>query len=235
MSGGTVASALHIAEEMSHDKSVRRIVANPYALDPDRTDRGPDGPDQKGIRFDDDLQRWTGPFAMAAINTRIVRRTNALLDYAYGRDFRYSECQSYPEGPKGLFAATGMTVGLSAFLVAAALGPTRSLLKSMLPAPGEGPSKEARDNGFFVTRLVGLGESNGSNTTPRLLATVRGQSDPGYGETAKMISESAVSLARDDVAPRGGVLTPASCMGLHLVERLRRAGMVFDVEAMSAR
>ncbi len=235
MSGGTVASALHIAEEMSHDKNVRRIVANPYALDPDRTDRGPDGPDQKGVRFDDDLQRWTGPFAMAAINTRIVRRTNALLDYAYGKDFRYSECQSFPEGAKGFFAATAMTAGLGAFLVGAALGPTRAMMKGMLPAPGEGPSKEARDKGFFVTRLVGIGEGNGSNTAPRLLATVRGQSDPGYGETAKMISESAVSLARDDVAPRGGILTPASCMGLHLIERLRRAGMVFDVEAMGPR
>jgi short subunit dehydrogenase-like uncharacterized protein len=235
MSGGTIASAMHIAEEMAHDPGVRRIVANPYALDPDRTDRGPDGPDQKGVRFDEDLQRWTGPFMMAAINTRIVRRTNALLDYAYGRDFRYSECQSFKEGAKGFLEATGLTVGLGVFLAAAAMPPTRALLERLLPAPGEGPSKEARDRGFFVTRLVGIGEPSAPGGAPRLLATIRGKSDPGYGETAKMIGESAICLARDDVAPRGGVLTPASCMGLKLVDRLRAAGMDFAVEEMSPR
>jgi short subunit dehydrogenase-like uncharacterized protein len=235
MSGGTVASALHIAEEMAHDKAVRRIVANPYALDPDRKERGPDGPDQKGVRFDEDLQRWTGPFAMAAINTRIVRRTNALLGYGYGEDFRYSECQSFRPGARGFLTAAGMTAGLGMFVAAAAVSPTRAFLKGLLPAPGEGPSKEARDKGFFVTRLIGIGEANGAGGAPRLLATIRGKSDPGYGETAKMISESAVCLARDPVPPAGGVLTPASCMGLLLVERLRRAGMDFEVEEMSAR
>jgi short subunit dehydrogenase-like uncharacterized protein len=87
-----------------------------------------------------------------------------------------------------------------------------------------------RDAGFFVVKLVGLADGK---SAPRLLATVRGQSDPGYGETAKMLGESAVCLAKDDLDAVGGVLTPASSMGVKLVERLRRAGMGFDVEAMT--
>jgi short subunit dehydrogenase-like uncharacterized protein len=99
--------------------------------------------------------------------------------------------------------------------------------KRVLPASGDGPSKAVRDSGFFVSRLVGtLPDAKG-----KLRGTVRGTSDPGYGETAKMLSESAVCLARDgDAIPkRGGVLTPGACMGMRLVERLRDAGMTFDV------
>ncbi|MGO8997331.1 MAG: saccharopine dehydrogenase family protein [Polyangiaceae bacterium] len=232
-SGGTAASALHVAEEMAHDPSVRRIIGNPYALDPERTDRGPDGQDQRGVRWDDDLQTWTGPFMMAAINTRIVRRSNALLGYAWGKDFRYSECAAFSKGPGGLLAATAMSVGFGVFFVLAALGPTRTLLAGMVPSPGEGPTKEQRDAGFFVVKLVGISEGDSGARTHRLLGTVRGQSDPGYGETAKMLTESAVCLAKDDLDVPGGVLTPASSMGMKLVERLRRAGMTFDVEPMS--
>ena len=232
-SGGTAASALHIAEQTSEDPSLRRLLANPYALDPDRVGRGPDGPDQHGVRWDPDLELWTGPFLMAAINTRIVRRSNALLGYRYGEDFRYSECQAFSRGVKGVVQAAALTTGLAAFMVAAALGPARTILASALPSPGEGPSKEERDAGFFVVKLVGIGQGGGSSPA-RLVATVRGQSDPGYGETAKMLSESAVSLAQDPLPGGGGILTPASCMGMHLVERLRRAGMVFDVQEMPA-
>jgi short subunit dehydrogenase-like uncharacterized protein len=231
-SGGTAASALHVAEEMSKDPSVRRTIGNPYALDPDRKERGPDGQDQRGVRWDGDLKTWTGPFLMAAINTRIVRRSNALLDYAWGKDFRYSECQAFSSGPGGLLGATALSVGFGAFFVLAALGPTRTLVAGMLPSPGDGPSKEERDAGFFVVKLVGLPESGRGE---RLLATVRGQADPGYGETAKMLTESAVCLAKDDLQVPGGVLTPASSMGMKLVERLRRAGMTFDVESMAER
>jgi short subunit dehydrogenase-like uncharacterized protein len=131
-----------------------------------------------------------------------------------------------------------MTVGIGGFFALAAIPPTRALLRRALPAPGEGPSKEARDNGFFIVKLVGIGVTNGSGKAPqRLLATVRGQSDPGYGETAKMLSVSAVCLAQDGVpdgASAGGVLTPAAAMGTRLLERLRRVGMTFDVEEMHA-
>ena len=151
-SGGTAASALHMAEEIGRDPSLRRLVGNPYALDPDRDERGPDGQDQRGVRWDDDLKCWTAPFVMAAINTRVVRRSNALFDYRYGKDFRYSECTAFSAGPGGLLKATAMTAGFAAFFVAAALPPTRALLGRALPAPGEGPSKEARDAGFFVAK-----------------------------------------------------------------------------------
>ncbi len=229
-SGGTIASALNVAEEMARDRTTRRLVANPYSLDPERTGRGPDGPDQKGVRWDADLGRWTGPFAMAAINARVVRRSNALLGYSYGQDFRYAECASFGAGPKGFLSATGMMLGMGAFIGLATIGPARKVLSRALPAPGEGPSREARERGFFVVRLVGIGESSGA---PRLLATVRGASDPGYGETAKMISESAVCLAKDELPSAGGILTPASAMGMTLVERLRRAGMGFEVAPLA--
>jgi short subunit dehydrogenase-like uncharacterized protein len=231
-SGGTAASVITMADQMAADPAIRRLIANPYSLDLERRDRGPDGPDQHGVRWDADMETWTGPFMMAAINTRIVRRSNALLGYRYGRDFRYSECQAFAPGPRGFLQAAAMTSGVTAFLAAAALGPTRKLLASALPAPGEGPSKKQRDSGFFVVKLVGIGaKENGARV--RLLGTVRGVSDPGYGETAKMLSESALSLAQDPRETGGGVLTPASCMGMRLVERLRTAGMTFDVEPMA--
>ena len=232
-SGGTAASALHVAEEMSRDPAVRKTIGNPYALDPDRTERGPDRQDQRGVRWDGDLKTWTGPFMMAAINTRIVRRSNALLGYPWGSDFRYSECQAFSKGLGGLVGATALTLGFGAFFVLATLGPTRGLVAKLVPSPGEGPSKAERDAGFFVVKLVGLPEAG--HGAPKLVATVRGKSDPGYGETAKMLTESAVCLAKDELPAVGGVLTPASSMGMVLVERLRQAGMTFDVEPMSER
>ena len=242
VSGGTIASMLYLVEQASRDARVRRIMEDPYALDPDRGAPGPDGPDQRGVKWDDDLKRWTGPFVMAAINTRVVRRTNALLGYAYGKDFRYSEAMSFPTGPKGWVAAAGTTVGVAGFIASVAVGPVRKLLAStVLPSPGEGPSKEKRDAGFFTSRLVGIGEAKngagggaGAGRVTKLLGTVKGTSDPGYGETAKMLSESAVCLAKDGdaISLEGGVVTPASCMGMRLVERLRKAGMTFDVEEM---
>jgi short subunit dehydrogenase-like uncharacterized protein len=232
MSGGTAASMVALMDEASRDPSVRRLLNDPYALDPDRGDRGPDGHDQRGVRWDPDLAQWTGPFLMAAINTRVVRRTNALLGYAWGRDFRYREAMSFGAGAKGWLRAAGVSAGTTLGMGAVAVGPVRRVLaKRVLPAPGEGPSKAVRDAGFFVSRLVGtLPGADG-----KLRGTVRGTSDPGYGETAKMLSEAALCLAKDgDAVPRrGGVLTPGSCMGMRLVERLRDAGMTFDVEDAS--
>jgi short subunit dehydrogenase-like uncharacterized protein len=228
MSGGTAASMVALMDEASRDPRVRELLNDPYSLDPDRGEPGPDGHDQRGVRWDADLAQWTGPFLMAAINTRVVRRTNALLGYAWGRDFRYREAMSFGAGPKGWLTAAGVSAGTTLGIAAVAVGPVRRFVgKRVLPASGEGPSKAVRDSGFFVSRLVGtLPDGKG-----KLRGTVRGTSDPGYGETAKMLSESAVCLARDgDAIPkRGGVLTPGACMGMRLVERLRDAGMTFDV------
>jgi short subunit dehydrogenase-like uncharacterized protein len=233
-SGGTIATMLTIFEQASTDRNVRRNAADPYALLPDRkVDRGPDKGDQMGVRFEERLGEWTGPFVMASINTRIVRRSNALLGFRYGKGFRYSEVMSLGKGAKGLFRASALTAGLGGFVAAAATGPGRKLLGRLLPSPGEGPDKAARDNGFFRIRI--LGDAEGTPAL-RLLAKVEGKSDPGYGETAKMLGEAALCLALDtDKLPAmAGVLTPASAMGAPLLERLRRAGMVFTVEDAAA-
>jgi short subunit dehydrogenase-like uncharacterized protein len=227
-SGGTIASMMNIMEEATRDRAVRRILGNPYALDPDPSRGGPPAPDQRGVRFDRDLGRWTAPFVMAAINTRVVRRSNALLDHAYGPSFRYDEAMSFMPGPKGLAMATAVTAGLAGFVSFASVGPLRRWMeKRVLPKPGEGPSKAERDRGYFVFRHIAQTEDGA-----RLEGRVEGRSDPGYGETAKMLGESALCLAEDEAAlpERFGVLTPAASMGMHLVERLRRAGMTFRVE-----
>jgi short subunit dehydrogenase-like uncharacterized protein len=233
-SGGTAATMLAIVEEATRDRDVRRLLGNPHALDPEvprgRT-RDPFEADVTSVAFDEDIGRWTAPFVMASVNTRIVRRSNALL--RYGEAFRYREAMSLPKGPKGLVAASAVTAGMAGFAVCAALPPTRALLaRFVLPKPGEGPSREARDAGHFTLRFVAEGK-NESGATFRATATVKGTSDPGYGETAKMLGQSALCLAQDGerLDARFGVLTPASAMGMTLVERLRRAGMTFSVDA----
>jgi short subunit dehydrogenase-like uncharacterized protein len=231
-SGGTVASMLNLVDEAKRNPATRRLLGDPYALSPDRP-REPalgDESDQRGVRWSDELKTWTAPFLMAAVNTRVVRRSNALLDYAYGDRFRYREAMSLPPGPLGAAAAAAITGGLAGFVVAAALPPTRKLLEKVLPAAGEGPSKEKRDAGYFRARFVASSDARGPAV--RMRGLVEGTSDPGYGETAKMLSESALCLAleRDKLEGPGGVLTPASCFGMRLVERLRSAGMTFRVE-----
>jgi short subunit dehydrogenase-like uncharacterized protein len=230
ISGGTAASILEIAREASRSRRVRKLLADPYALDPGREARGPDGADQMGPRYDADLERWTGPFMMAGTNARIVRRSNALLGYAYGRDFRYREAMSFQAGVKGWLSAASVTAGTVGFLAAVAIPPTRWLLaKTVLPAPGEGPSREVRESGSFAMHFVGKGESSSESAPTRVFGTVTGTQDPGYGATSRMLGESAVCLALDSQIPAaGGVLTPAACMGMRLVERLRGAGMTFE-------
>jgi len=230
-SGGTVASMINIMEEIGRDRSVLRIVGNPYALNPEGERRGPDGSDQRGMQYDSVAQVWTAPFVMAAINTRIVRRSNALMDYRYSTDFRYREVMSFPDSPKGALMAAVVTAGLTAFTMGLAIPFTRKLLqRHVLPAPGEGPTREQIENGSFEIRLIGEG-TDGSGTARKLMGNVVGVRDPGYGETAKMLSESALCLALQgqELDSPGGVLTPATAMGMTLVERLREAGMTFDV------
>jgi len=232
MSGGTVASMMGMLDAASHDRDLRRLVGDPYALLPDRTkDRGPDGRDQRDVRYEPRIGQWTGPFVMAAINTRVVRRSNALLDFAYGRGFAYGEAMSFGRGPRGLARALSATAALGALVGVASFAPGRKLLAPLLPAPGKGPSQAARDAGFFKVRIVGEGDGL------RVDALVEGTSDPGYGETAKMLGEAAVCLAEDgdELPSRYGVLTPASSMGMRLVDRLRAAGMTFETREAGPR
>lgn len=224
-SGGTVASMFGIADAARRDPKVRKILGDPYALDPHPRRGGPDKPDAQGVSYEKRLAKWTAPFVMAGINTRIVRRSNAVAGYPYGEQFRYTERMSLPGGVKGMLGAGAVAGGIIAFMVATQLPVVRPWLEKKMPKPGEGPSKAKRDAGFFVVRL--LGESTRGST---LTATVSDQRDPGYGSTAVMLAESAMCLAKDALTSAGGVLTPASSMGVSLLDRLRSAGMTWEVD-----
>ena len=163
---------------------------------------------------------------MAAINTRIVRRTNALLDYSYGKEFRYSEATGTGSGLGGWWKSAAMTGGLAGFMLACSFNFTRStVVKRMIPAPGQGPSRQQRENGFFDMRLFGK-TKNGEVLRGR----VTGDRDPGYGSTSKMLSESAMCLSADHLEIGGGFWTPASAMGQPLMERLiANSGLTFEL------
>jgi short subunit dehydrogenase-like uncharacterized protein len=226
VSGGTVASMMGVIDRAKSDPETRRILGDPYGLDPRPRAGGPDGPDSMSIGFDQRLDRWTAPFVMAPINTRIVRRSNAVGSYPYGREFRYSERMSLPNGIRGFAMAAAVTAGLRGFLAAAAFRPLRYVLERRLPRPGEGPSEKQRKSGYFVLRLVA--ESAGASPI-RLFGRVADNRDPGYESTAVMLAESALCLALDNLTTAGGVITPATAMGTPLIDRLRAAGMSWEV------
>lgn len=230
ISGGTVASMLNMAEELDVDPSRRRVLGDPYALSPDRAAEpklGREG-DQAGVRFDDFVGQWTAPFIMAAVNTRVVRRSNALRGYPYGRGFRYAEVMGFKRGVGAFFKAASFTAALGLLVGGAFLKLTRPLVASRLPKPGQGPSEASRRAGFVRLRLVGEGEAG-----RRLSVVVEGKGDPGYQLTALMLGQAALCLALDEaVLPKvAGVLTPATALGRTLVNRLVAAGMTFAVEA----
>ncbi|MDJ0878730.1 MAG: saccharopine dehydrogenase NADP-binding domain-containing protein [Halieaceae bacterium] len=225
-SGGTVASLINVMEEAVKDKSLRKLLMDPYALNPEGSPTGDDVNDQTGAIYDEDFERWTLPFVMAAINTRVVRRSNALLDQQYGDDFRYDEAMLGPKGMgalKAKIAAGAMTAGTAAL----AIGPLRAIAKRFLPKPGEGPSQEVRENGFYEILLHGI---HPTDRDKDMVAKVTGDMDPGYGSTSKMLAESAVCLAKDELSCGGGFWTPASAMGEVLIARLEKdAGLTFDI------
>jgi short subunit dehydrogenase-like uncharacterized protein len=220
-SGGTVASMLNLFEEASRDRGLRRLLADPYSLNPEGERSGPDGRDQQGPRFCEQLGRWTAPFVMAGINTRIVRRTNALLGYPYGRDFRYNE--SVLTGSRAGATLASLLVG--AMVAGGMLAPTRWLMRRVLPSPGQGLSEDQRRNGFFRILIRGRAAAGDGATVE---TTVSGDLDPGYGMTSIMLAESALCLALDEPTGPGGILTPAAAMARPLIGRLRAAGMRFE-------
>ncbi len=227
-SGGTIASLKGQLEEVKSDPALGRIVADPYALSPDRGAEPGLGPerDLRGIERSDDAGGWVGPFVMASTNTRVVRRSNALQDFAYGRRFRYREVTGFGSGPAAPVKAAALTGALAALQAGLDFGPTRSLLDRVLPEPGEGPS-EAKQRGGFFRLEIHAHTSGGAHY--RVKVAARG--DPGYLATSVMLGESALCLALDgDRLPaRAGVLTPATGMGTPLVDRLRAAGHTYEV------
>jgi len=225
-SGGTIASMLNVVKEASDDPELRRELANPYSLCPDGYTPQLRQPNVSLAEYDTDFKSWIAPFVMAAVNTRIVHRTNALSKQAYGADFRYDEAVLRGDGFKGRAAATSMGAGLGAFMAAAAVPPTRWVLERFLPGPGEGPSPEEQRNGFFDIRIFGRTEGH------TLQVKVTGDRDPGYGSTGKMLGQAGACLALDTPKANtpGGFWTPATIFGDRLIDRLTRySGLRFEV------
>jgi short subunit dehydrogenase-like uncharacterized protein len=226
-SGGTLASMKGQLDEMRSDKAKARVAADPYALSPDRSAEPSDLGDERDLRsveHDAELG-WLAPFVMASINTRVVRRSNALQDWAYGRRFKYREVMGFRDSWDGAAKAGGVLAGVAGLAAGLSFGPSRAVLDRVLPSPGEGPSEKARENGSFKI-LHHARTSSGQVFEARVAA----QGDPGYKATAVMLGESALCLALDGerLPERAGVLTPATAMGHVLVERLRAAGQTYE-------
>jgi len=220
VSGGTVASLMFVAEQASKDASIRDTVMDPYALYPANVTPGNDVPDQASIAWDENFESWTGPFVMAAINTKVVRRSHALAGLPYGEGFRYDESQLCGNRTKALLSAGGLGVVMAGTF----FSPTRAILKKMLPDPGEGPDEATRNNGFFEFW------AHGTDGTHHLKVKVSGQRDPGYGATSRMLAQAGLCLSRDALNVGGGIWTPASAMGDELLRRLPDVDVRFSVE-----
>ena len=211
-SGGTAASLKATMVAAQSDPHVLDLLRNPFSLTPGF--EGPRQPSGNKPMIDEMLGMWVAPFVMAAINTRNVHRSNFLLKHFYGTDFVYDEMLVTGAGEKG-----------EAF--AKVVAADKSLGAEGGPKPGEGPSRAEREAGFYDVMF--LGQTPGGEA---LRVGVKGDRDPGYGSTSKMIAEAAVCLLKDATDTPGGIWTPASAMGLRLVERLRKnAGLSFALEA----
>jgi short subunit dehydrogenase-like uncharacterized protein len=211
-SGGTAASVKATFAAAAKDLSLVALLKNPFALTP-----GFDGPKQPpGNKplFDDDLGVWTAPFVMSTINTRNVHRSNLLMGFPYGRDFVYDEMMLAGPGEKGEAIAKAIVAAN------AEMGGPGG------PQPGEGPSKQERETGFYDVLFVGIAADG-----RQVRVAVRGDRDPGYGSTSKMIAECAICLERDSADLAGGIWTPGAAMGSRLIKRLvDNAGLSFDAE-----
>jgi short subunit dehydrogenase-like uncharacterized protein len=210
-SGGTAASLKATMAAAAQDPEVVKLLVNPFALTPGFT--GPEQPHGDAVDHEADLDSWVAPFIMAAINTRNVHRTNFLLGHPYGADFTYDEMMLTGPGEAGE-------------AVAKAVASDNSLAREDGPKPGEGPTAEEREAGFYDILFVAEMEDG-----RRITAGVKGDKDPGYGSTSKMIAESAICLVRDVPDTPGGVLTPGAVMAEPLIARLTaHAGLTFERE-----
>jgi short subunit dehydrogenase-like uncharacterized protein len=232
-SGGTIASLKGELDAARSDSELARLLADPYALSPDRgaEPRLGDERDLRGVQNDRELGTWVGPFVMSSINTRVVRRSNALQGWAYGPQFRYREVMGFGSGPLAAVQAGAVAGGVGALVAGLSIRPTRAALDRVLPSPGEGPSERQRERGFF--RIEVHARTSGG---ARYLCRVAAQGDPGYKATAVMFGESSLCLALDAerLPSRAGVLTPATAMGNELAQRLRLAGQTLEVERLGS-
>ena len=222
LSGGTAASAFAIADAMK-DPEVRRVLRNPYGLDPDPAAPRPPAPDERAIGWDKALGMFTMPFFMAATNSRVVRRGHALAGFPWGEDFVYREIMSTPGSAKGLALAVGLSAGLAGLAAMMARPRLRAMLERRAPSSGQGPDEARRRRGHWIVRFVA---EHGDQRLIYIAADPAG--DPGYASTSKMLGESALCLAFDRLTSEGGVQTPSVAMGGALVDRLRAAGLTFS-------
>jgi len=223
ISGGTLASLMGQQDEVRASAQRRQVISDPYALSPDRAAE-PDLGDERDldwVRYDGGLRAWVGPFAMAGINTRVVRRSNALQGWAYGRRFRYREVTGFGTGPAAPLLAGAASAAMTAAGAGLAFAPSRALLGRLLPAPGQGPGEKTRRTGYFRIQI-----HTRTSAGARYLGTIEARGDPGYAATSVMLGETALCLALDEdqLPGRAGVLTPATAMGAALAARLRAAG-----------
>jgi short subunit dehydrogenase-like uncharacterized protein len=223
MSGGTVASLMNVVRESVADPEVRKLMQNPFSI---AGGRGVVQPEVTFAEYDADADSFVAPFIMAAINTRIVHRSNLVAGYPYGESFEYDEAMMTGAGLAGRLRASGFASGLYGFMALAALAPARALLERyVVPKPGEGPSPEEQEKGFYDLRLYGR-TADGQTLT----AKVTGDRDPGYGSTGKILGEAAACLALDVPKSAGGFWTPATILGEKLIARLTaHAGLSFEI------
>lgn len=225
-SGGTIASMINVSKEAAKDPDLRKELSNPYSICP--SDHGFKRR-QETVKtgYDKSQNSWYAPFVMAAINTRVVHRSNALSNQRYGADFSYSEAMLTGDGSKGKTRARSMYYAMGAFMFATAIAPSRWFLeKFILTKPGDGPSPEEQLKGRFDLRFMGLTHSGET-----INCKVTGDRDPGYGSTAKMLGQAAICLVQDsDPKTAGGFWTPATLLGDALIERLQKhSGLTFEV------
>lgn len=210
-SGGTAASLKATLIAAKQDPIKMQLLLNPFSLTPGF--QGATQPLGNKPYFDEDLGSWVTHFIMAAINTRNVHRSNYLLNYAYGKDFVYDEMLMTGPGEKGE-------------AIANAVASDKSMSGDKGPKPGEGPSKEEREAGFYDALFIGIDDSG-----QQIKVSVSGELDPGYGSTSRMIAESAICLVKDATDTKGGILTTAPAMGNKLIKRLvANAGLTFKQE-----
>ncbi|WP_321911690.1 saccharopine dehydrogenase family protein [Burkholderia cepacia] len=231
-SGGTVASVINVVREAAADPALRRELLDPYSLCPKGHGFTVRQHAVRSAAFDRDFDAWIAPFVMAAINERVVHRSNALAGNAYGSRFTYDEAVMTGTGLTGRLTALTMVAGLGAFMVGVLINPVRSLMERfLLPKPGEGPNAAAQLAGRYDLRFFGRADDGRT-----LRVKVTGDRDPGYGSTGKMLGQAAIGLALDyggdgvKTGRGGGFWTPATMFDERYIERLvRHAGLRFDV------